>query len=195
MKLSKSHRKRCRKLVREFFDSGRVRVHEIKYEKDFGDGWRIFQQLHKARWGRRRTPDGVFTSRRFREFHQSVARKFLQRKQLRLVWLECDGKPIAAEYQLIDQNTIYSYQSGMDPTMRNLQPGNLSLMACVRYAIANGLKTIDLLRGDEEYKEHWRAEASPCHTVNVWPKRTIGHIEYWIWCMFEFVVRPLRNRA
>ena len=72
-------------------------------------------QLHAARWEEPAKPLGCFSDSRFRAFHETVARELLDRKQLLLIWLEFDGKPVAVEYQFIGRKTVYSYQAGMDP--------------------------------------------------------------------------------
>ena len=155
--LSKTHRKRCRKLQHEFFDSGRVQVHHVTSEENFDQGFDILLQLHAARWSEAGKPLGGFSDRRFREFHKTVARELLNRKQLLLVWLEYKGKPVAVEYQFIGQKTVYSYQAGMDPAVVEFSPGNLSVMASIQYAIAQGCDSFDLSRGDQPYKSNWRA--------------------------------------
>jgi CelD/BcsL family acetyltransferase involved in cellulose biosynthesis len=175
--LSKSHRKRCKRLWREYFASGRVKVHMAETEDDFEIAWTTLLQLHAKRWATATRPGGVFDEPRFRGFHETVARQLLKDGQLRLAWLECDGLPIAAEYQLMNETTLFAYQSGMDPTQGGVQPGNLSLMATIQFAIDRKLKTIDLLRGDEPYKAHWRATPSACSDIRVWPGRVTDHVE------------------
>ena len=192
MTLSKSHRKRCRRLMRSFFDSGRVAVHRVTTADQFDRGWRILMQLHAARWGDKSRPEGVFGDQRFHQFHEATARQLLQRQQLQLQWLECDGQPVAAEYQLVDDTTIYAYQSGMDPAWSEVQPGNLSILATLQDAIARGIQSCDLLRGDEPYKAHWRAEEKPCCHVRVWPGSFASRIEHAMWGARELASQWLR---
>ncbi len=179
--LSKSNRKRCRKLQREFLESGRVRVHRVESEADFSRGFGILLQLHAARWGEPAKPLGCFSDQRFRAFHETVARELLSRKQLLLVWLEFTGKPVAVEYQFIDRKTVYSYQAGMDPSVNEFSPGQLSIMASIQYAIAQGCVSFDLSRGDQLYKSNWRAVPETCHDIRVWPARFSGRIEHTAW--------------
>lgn len=174
--LSKSHRKRCRRLIRTYFDTGRAMVQEATAE-NFEDVWRRFLQLHAQRWGDPARPQGSFTSRRFLHFHEELARELFRRNQLRLCYLTCDEQPVAAEYQFIDHDTLYSYQSGMDTHAGECQPGNLSLIATIRFCIERKLKSLDLLRGDEPYKAHWRAEAAARHDIRVWPNGVLAKFE------------------
>ncbi len=178
--LSKSHRRRCRRLHEEYFDSGRVTTRCVSSPGDFEYGYRILEQLHSARW-EATGQSGIFASDRFRRFHASVGRQLLSLGQLRLVWLECEGKPIAVEYALCDGKTVYAYQSGRDIEYPERQPGNLSAIAMIRFAIENGYESIDFLRGDEPYKAHWRATPSPCFDLRVWPGRLSGRVHHTMW--------------
>lgn len=185
--LSRLQRKRCRKLQREYLDSGRVKVCQVTGEAVFSRGFEILLQLHAARWGEATKPLGCFSDQRFRAFHETVAQELLKRNQLLLVWLELDGIPIAVEYQLIDQKTVYSYQAGMDPTVTEFSPGALSIMASIQCAIVHGCETFDLSRGDQPYKAHWRATPTACNDVRIWPDHLSGRLEHTMW--------GIRNRA
>ena len=176
--LSKKHRKQCRRFYRKYIESGMVRVHRVRNEGELHKGFKILLALHAARWGDPSQPQGVFTDRQFRAFHERVARELLNREQLHLSWLEYDGKPIAAEYQFIDQDTLFAYQAGMDPAFAHLRPGKLSILSSIRFAIEQGCHTLDLSRGNEPYKVHYRATPTPCHDLYIWPDRIGGHLGY-----------------
>ena len=179
--LSKTHRKRCRKLHREFLESGRVQVHRVESEADFSRGFEILLQLHAARWGEPAKPFGCFSDHRFRAFHEAVARELLSRKQLLLVWLEFNGNPVAVEYQFIDRKTVYSYQAGMDPSVTEFSPGQLSIMVSIQSAIVQHCEYFDLSRGNQQYKVNWRATPEACHDIRIWSAQLSGRIEHAVW--------------
>jgi CelD/BcsL family acetyltransferase involved in cellulose biosynthesis len=176
--LSKIHRKRCLKWQRQVLDPGHVQVHRITNETELEKGFAVLLQLHAARWGDPATPLGCFSDRRFREFHQTVARELLERNQLQLVWLEYDGRPVAAEYQFTGNKKIYSYQAGMDPSVTEFPPGNISIMNSIHFAIAHGFESFDFSRGDQPYKANWRAVPLACHDVGIWHNNISGRWEY-----------------
>lgn len=180
--LSKNHRKRCRRWVKNYFDNGRVQIHTATSEDNGQDSWRecwrVFLDLHRQRWGDEKREDGCFSNPRFSAFHEQVSRRLAAKQQLRLCYLALDGEPIASEYQLLDQTTLYSYQSGMSEQHRDIGPGNLSLLATVRYCLDHGIQHLDLMRGDEPYKSHWLAEPTPRADVRVWRPGLPGQVEY-----------------
>ncbi|WP_152609773.1 GNAT family N-acetyltransferase [Geobacter sp. OR-1] len=178
MILSKSHRKQCRSLQQRYLESGRVSVHKVSGIEDFHKGFEILLQLHSARWSEPAKPQGCFSDQRFREFHETVALELCKRNQLLLVWLEYDGKPISVEYQFMSRKSVYSYLAGMDPSITEFSPGNLSILASIQLAILNGCKTFDFSRGDQPYKAHWRAAPVSCHEVRIWPNNLSGRLEH-----------------
>jgi len=190
--LSKSHRKRIRRLDRDYFQTGRVRRHEARDPVSLTRGFSILVDLHQKRWQCRHQP-GVFAATRFAAFHRDVARAMLDRGWLRLCWLELDGRPIAAEYQFTRDQIVYAYQSGMDPAMAEHQPGNLSMMATIGHAIRRGDRHIDLMRGDEPYKAHWRARPRPSVELRILPPRRTDRFRQQIWVAGQSGKRWLRT--
>ncbi len=191
--LSKSLRKRCRKLQRQFFDSGIMTLRQAETEAELNEGFEILLKLHSARWGSAEKPLGAFDDDKFHRFHQKVARTMLTRNQLRLAWLEYGDKPVAIEYQFFDDNTVYAYQAGVDLSVNDeCSPGKLTMMAAIRFAIEHGCKWFDLLRGNDPYKANWRAVPRPCHDLRVWSRRSPGRMEWFLWNGYTMAVRYLK---
>ena len=87
-------------------------------------------------------------------------------------WLEIAGQPVAAEYHFARQDTTWAYQGGVDPDRIDEEPGRLSMIRTVQHAIGEGHKKLDLLRGDEPYKAHWRAEPPATCDIQIVPDRS-----------------------
>ena len=68
MMLSRSLRKRCRKLQRQFLDSGKIQVRQVESESNLQRGLEILLKLHGARWGTTRSRSGFLTTRDFERF-------------------------------------------------------------------------------------------------------------------------------
>ena len=177
--LSKNHRKRTRRWVRSFFDNNRIQVH-VANKNNVDEVWKVFLDLHRRRWGDEQRPNGSFSGPGFTEFHEVISRQLLESDQLRLCYLSIENQPIAAEYQLIDHDTLYSYQSGMSPEHGDVSPGNLSLIASIKFCLDHDLKRLDFMRGDESYKAHWKATPSERHDVRIWPSGVSGQIGFGI---------------
>jgi CelD/BcsL family acetyltransferase involved in cellulose biosynthesis len=153
---SKSHRKQLRQADRRVLSTPQARWHLVSHLDELHVAWPILVDLHQQR-RQSLGESGCFASPRFTSFHRAVCEQLLLDGRLRLSWLELQGRPVAAEYHIVGGSTLYCYQGGVDPRKLDLGPGQLSLMACLQSAIAEGRTTCDLMRGDEPYKSHWRA--------------------------------------
>jgi len=178
--LSKGHRKQIRRLERNLLDSGRATVHEVRSLADLDRAIEVMIELHQKRW-RAAGQAGCFNSPAFAAFHRAVMPEMLQAGSLRLSWLEVDGRPAAAEYDLAGGDVVYAYQSGFDPELRDLEPGRVLGMAAIRRAIEQGFRGYDLLRGDEPYKAHWRARPRKSIELRVVPDRAGALARHNLW--------------
>jgi CelD/BcsL family acetyltransferase involved in cellulose biosynthesis len=126
-----------------------------------------FIEFHQAKWGERGlfppNPGGdasrVFIRRLFELFGPSGP--------VRLSFLTCGGKRIAAGIHFDDGHTISYYNAGLDPDARDLSPGVLLVARYVQAAIAAGRRRLDFLRGDESYKYEWGAVDEPIERILV----------------------------
>ena len=192
--LSKNHRKRLRRMCRDMVDSGRAVLHTVERKDDLRLAWEILVDLHQLRRLSLGEP-GCFASRQFTDFHREITSRLLHNGQLLLHWVELDGRPVAAEYHLGCNGTIYAYQGGMEPEALHLSPGRLALCLIFRKAIEGGYHTFDLLRGDEAYKSHWRAQPRETLEIRAAPNRTGAQLRLGLWVAGSNAKRQLTGRV
>ncbi len=164
MILSKPHRNRLRRAYRNYFETGRVKVRHAHTPDEIAQAFAILIQLHQGRWKFRGQP-GCFASSTFEAFHREISARLMSVGRAAVNWLELDGRPLAAEYQLIGDDITFAYQSGIDTGRLDDKPGHLANMASLKRAIEQGQYAYDFLRGDEPYKAHWRAAPRPMFSV------------------------------
>ncbi|PQO31765.1 GNAT family N-acetyltransferase [Blastopirellula marina] len=157
MQLSRSRRRRVRQLWRDQFDTGNAVVRVAHDQATLAEGFEILVDLHQRRQNAIGHA-GSFSSPRFREFLWETAQMHLASGQLRLQWIELEGKPVAVQLDLQQGETLLDYCSGIAIDCEYARPGWLGVTAAIRGAIESGRTTFDFLRGDESYKSHWRAE-------------------------------------
>ncbi len=180
MTLSKSRRKRIRRIQRDWLESGRAVVRPVTSEEDLERGMRILVELHQRRRQSMGEP-GCFASAQFDQFLHDAARRLFGEDGLGLAWLEMDGQPVAVEFYLVSGRTTYAYQAGLDPDRLADKPGHVMQVAMLRQAIEDGQQTFDFLRGDEPYKAYWNAQPRPCVDYRIVPTRRTAQLRHHVW--------------
>jgi CelD/BcsL family acetyltransferase involved in cellulose biosynthesis len=156
--LSSNWRRKARKADKRL-QSGEVTVH-CSTAATFSLAFDTFESLHQLRWGSV-GDGGCFEDPRFGRFLRRASEQLLHRDRVRILWCELDGVPIAAHYQLLNEQTVFMYQTGIDPSHKKLEPGHVLMVASIRRAIAEGRTGFDYLRGDEPYKSKWGGQPIP----------------------------------
>ncbi len=177
---SKSHRKQLRQLTSRVLETDRTVWKVVQTLSEFDTAWEYFIDLHQRRRESLGEP-GCFASPQWANFHRDVAKQLLESGKLRLSTLSLDGRVIAAEYHFVGQDAVYVYQGGLDPERADDEPGRLSMIRCIQQAIAEGRKEFDLLRGDEPYKPHWRAEPRTTMNVEIVSPRALARWRSYSW--------------
>jgi len=185
---SKSHRKQLRRLERRVLDTEQAVWHLVETPTDFEKAWPILIDLHQRRRVSLGEP-GCFASERWAAFHRDIARQLLDAGKLRLSWLELAGQPVAAEYHFAGERTTWAYQGGVHPDRIAEEPGQLSMIRTLQHALAEGHQQFDLLRGDEPYKAHWRAQPQETFDLQIVPARSAAR---WRWQACNTLHRAVR---
>ena len=163
--LSRSSRHRLRRLSRAIAERG-GRWTAVSNQEELSRALPIVEALHQAR-RRSLGQRGRFESRHFARFGRAVARQLLDDGHLRLLLLEIDGRPAAFDLSVCTEGYTFSYQTGFDPAVAHLRVGQVVLAEVIARAIDRGDRILDLGRGDEEYKAHWRAVPVPLESVQI----------------------------
>lgn len=122
--------------------------------------------LHSERWSERGEP-GVLGDERIRRFHSIAAPCLLTEGMLQLSRLRSKDRTLSVIYSLFAGDTCFCYLQGFDPDFRQLSPGTQLMFSVIQNAVAAGRRNFDFLRGQESYKQHWRAESKPTYRIQL----------------------------
>jgi len=178
--LSKPTRRRVRWAEKKLRDTKNCSVKVVRNEAELESAWRVLVDLHQRRRGSLGQA-GCFSSDRFGCFLKEVASRLLSSGDLHMAWVEVQGRPIAAGLNLRGGKVTYAYQVGIDPDALEQNPGWLVNTAAIRQAIEEGHHGFDLLRGDEPYKGHLRAEPRAVHEIRIVPDRLRSQLLHTAW--------------
>lgn len=129
------------------------------------------ERLHGERW-QSRGESGVLADERVRAWHREALPLLAREGLLRLCCLRLNEEPIGVLYSLIDppgrrERTQYFYLTAFSIGHAELRPGTLLLALAIEQAAGEGVQTIDMLRGDESYKQMWHLERFPTRGFSI----------------------------
>lgn len=139
-----------------------------------------FFRLHALRWQADGGSAGI-NGARVEAFHRDATYLLAQQGKLRLYTLWLGDEALASVYGIVNGDTFYYYQSGMDPKWRGHSVGLVLLGKTFEDAIGLGLRHYDFLRGDEVYKSEWASKVR--HTTGLQIYRKTGAGAWFV--MFE----------
>jgi CelD/BcsL family acetyltransferase involved in cellulose biosynthesis len=123
-------------------------------------------RLHAMRWLLDGQP-GVLANEKVKAFHRKAAPRLLAKGILRLYRLRIRDYTTAVVYTLLNRATVFCYLQGYDPEFAELSPGTYLMFSMMEEAMLAGANKFDLLRGQEGYKQHWRAEGETTYRIQL----------------------------
>lgn len=170
-RLHRSFRRKTRKAAKRI-DSQEVQLTRATSPESIASHWETLVSLHQRRRNSLGEP-GCFADAAFERFLRKATMELADAGRAIVNVAHCDGQPLAANVEFTGGESIFMYQSGVDPDRMALEPGHLLLTHSIRHAITDTCTQFDFLRGDESYKALWRAERIPlCRTRVVAPRLT-----------------------
>ncbi len=148
-KLSRNQRGKMRRFLRRVDKGEELRITETQpatYERDVTTLIGLWKEMWKEKKGKRIH----HLARKF----QSILLQSLQRGMLYLPMLWNEDTPIAALGSYVDQQkkAMYFKISGRDQSRNKIPSGLILHGHSIRWAIENGIRWYDFMRGDESYK-------------------------------------------
>jgi CelD/BcsL family acetyltransferase involved in cellulose biosynthesis len=178
--LSRNLRRDFRRLDRDLISTHRAKLHSVTCIDALPEAMAILVTLHQRR-RKMLGESGCFISPQFLDFYNDVVPELFRRGQVQLHWLEIDGCPVASEFQLVGDGTLYTYQAGIAPDALAHQPGKLIYFIILRRAIEQGYRAFDFLRGDEPYKARFGAQARPSLRIRIVPPAPAAQFRHHLW--------------
>ena len=164
--LSRSSRHRLRRLSRAIAEQG-GRWTEVSNQEELSRALPIVEALHQAR-RRSLGQRGRFESRHFARFGREPWRGNCSTTATSDC---CSSRSTGARRRSISPCAPRGTRSATRPASirrsRDLRVGQVVLAEMIARAIDRGDRILDLGRGDEEYKAHWRAVPVPLESVQI----------------------------
>lgn len=116
-----------------------------------------FFELHRARSVIAGTVSHMdyFASRKAQRFLQDVCARFAKRGALRIFQIKHRDSIIATRIGFAMGDSLYLYYSGYDPDYKRYSVMTTVVAEAIKYAIANGFRTVNLSTGRDVSKTRW----------------------------------------
>lgn len=178
--LGKRTRKNVRRYMRRVESGSKVRITEVR-EDNLDRHIDVFLALYQMRWGPQ--PEQILNQFR------TIFQRCFENNSLWLTVLWAADIPISADAGFVDRpkDVFSSYLGGWDDRFAHLSPGDTLVAYSIRYAIEDGFRAYDFLRGSEQYKFSFGAKER-CNTDVIITRRSLR------WAMRR-LVRRLRVAA
>lgn len=166
-------KRNARESLRHCYNSLRRDSHPFEFEVARAPGevrpaLDRFLELHTLRanmtWG---PPHPDRFGGREREFLYDVCARLAARDALRVFQLRIRGRIVAARIAFVVGDSVYLYYSGFDPLWARYSVMTTTLAEAFKYAIASGLRTVNLSPTAERSKLRWRPRLVEFHSAQV----------------------------
>lgn len=132
-------------------------------------GFAVESSGWKARAG-----TGILSSPATATFYREMAAAFHGRGQLRLSWINLDGRMAAFDLTLEHAGRLFLLKTGFDEDFRRLAPGLVLRLAVVETCADRGLEAHELLGGDDPWKRKF-AQGERAHVaVHAYRRTPVG---------------------
>jgi len=138
------------------------------------DALETFFKLHAMRASLKGTVvhPNHFAAERVRSFLRDACARLAARDVVRIFQLVVRGEVVALRIGFMVGDSLYMYYSGFDPHWSKYSVMTTTLVEAIRYAIAQGVKTINLSPGKDVSKTRWGPREVPItQAVEVNPSR------------------------
>ncbi len=177
----KELRRRWRKLNREHDTRFRFEDSPTELAADLQAGF----EIEASGWkGRQKT--AILSSPQTESFYTAIASAYLARGELRLAWLDVDGRPAAFAFCLQRRGRLYLLKLGIDDRLRPLSPGLLIDYCLTERCFELGIERFELLGADDAYKSRFATARADIVRLRSYRRRPVGVARY----MTRRVARP-----
>ncbi|NJD22501.1 MAG: GNAT family N-acetyltransferase [Melioribacter sp.] len=163
--LKASTRRKCRQIQNQTEGFPVMEIIKVR-DANFLNSIQTLKHLHQSRWNELGHL-GLFSDKRFEEFIIHVSEIFLNKGWLWFKEAKLNDKIIASRMAYKFKNKIYDYLSGFDNkhSSASFRPGITLIFTMIEDAISHNYKTVDFLRGAEEYKYEFSSDE--CNNYNI----------------------------
>jgi CelD/BcsL family acetyltransferase involved in cellulose biosynthesis len=118
-----------------------------------------------------------------------------QRRGWLSIWLAyVDDKPVAMEYQLVDDVNVYALRSDFDAALDQASPGSFLFRHLLERLFATSRQQYRMGPGDNAYKLRWSTEGHELRRIIAYNRTARGLVAYLVEARAKPMLRSVRDR-
>ena len=125
-------------------------------------------RVEAANW-KGRNQSALLSDSERRHFFEQYTKSASEKGILRICFLKIDRKPAATQIAVESGGRFWLLKVGYDEMFAQCSPGNLLMLASLRYAVSRGLRSYEFLGTSEPWTQIWTNRVRPCVSVRVYP--------------------------
>jgi CelD/BcsL family acetyltransferase involved in cellulose biosynthesis len=174
-KLSKNFRKSLRAARRRAEEMGALSYQAVTTMPQLERACDEFLQVESSGWkGAAGTGTAIAADPQLVRFYKELTRRFAEQGRCHIHVLRDGEKPIAAQFALLDETTVYTLKTGYDESYSKISPGHLLDQHTFSwYGNHSGLKEINLA-SDAPYLDAWKPQRMAVHNVYAFNRTPFG---------------------
>jgi hypothetical protein len=173
-KMPSKKRSNFRRLKRKLEKLGEVEFQiVIPSEENLEIYFEKVMDVEAANW-KGKMGTAIKTHPSLREFFSDYASQMTSNGQLRLIFLNVNGEPIAVQFAVESGNRLWILKIGYNEKWRIYSPGVLLMDHVVKYCFDQNLDGCEFLGGNEEWLHDWATGVHDLVSYNIYPKTIKG---------------------
>jgi len=165
--ISRNARKQRKRRRKRLTEAGDYKYHLCRTPDEVELAFEELAKLHQPRHASK-GEQGSFGSERYCKFHLALMKEAMKRDELRLYILVLNEETVGVEYAYFCDRKLMFFQNGFDPKFESLSPGHLLMSHIIDESIKEGADSMDLLKGEYEYKASYAKEQVLSVSVDLW---------------------------
>jgi len=165
--ISRNARKQRKRRRKRLAEAGEYTYHLCRTPEEVELAFVELANLHQTRHASK-GEQGSFGSERYCNFHLALMKEAMKRDELRLYVLVLNEETVGIEYAYFCNRKLMFFQNGFDPKFESLSPGHLLMSHIIDESIKEGAESMDLLKGNYEYKASYAKEQVLSVSVDLW---------------------------
>ncbi|MBU1121387.1 MAG: GNAT family N-acetyltransferase [Candidatus Omnitrophota bacterium] len=177
-RLSRNFKDTTKRKIKKMASLGKI---HFGYCKDESEAAEVFETMCRQHIERRKylgQSKSIFLNKKTKLFYREINQKMILDSKMLLFYLKLNSEIIAVTQCFLRDKVIYYYMPTFDLKYSACSPGRVLLYYIIKFGFEDGMKEVDFMIGDEEYKLRWNARIRQTRDIYFFKKNILGQAAF-----------------